>query len=84
MPEVSKLTQVAGVPTPTRQTSTAEGVSMVIAGTPVGTSTGVTLALARVACFTLPAISALTVEVVDQVLTAATVLTWVPAALVHV
>lgn len=57
---------------------------MVIARTRVGTSTRVTLALTRVTCFTLPAISALTVEVIDQVLTVAPVLTWVPAALVHV
>lgn len=57
---------------------------MVIACAPVGASTGVTLALARVARFPLPAISALAEEVIDQVLTVATVLAGVPAALVHI
>lgn len=57
---------------------------MVKAGAPIGTGTGVALALTRVAGLTLPAISALTVKVIDQVLTVATILTGVPAALVYI
>lgn len=57
---------------------------MVVTCPSVTAGSGVTLALTRVAGFSFPVFYAVAVKVVEQVDTQASILTWVPAALVHI
>ena len=78
------LTCVAGASSPPSWAGASEGVSMVIAGASIAAGAGIALALTRVARLAFPAIGALTVKAIDQVLTEPAILTRVPAALIHI
>lgn len=78
------LGRVAGAAAPARRAAAQEGVAVVVTRPSVTAGRRITLALSRVAGFSLPVVHAVAVEVVEQIDAAASVLTRVLAALVHI